>query len=49
MNTQNDNASPKGLPLRTGMRRLINPVVYRHLRAALSRLRERSTASSQSA
>jgi hypothetical protein len=32
MNTQNDNTAPKGLPPRTGMRRLINPVVYRHLR-----------------
>ena len=32
MNTQNDNTAPKGLPPRSGMRRLINPVVYRHLR-----------------
>jgi hypothetical protein len=32
MNTQNDNTAPKGLPSRSGMRRLINPVAYRHLR-----------------
>ena len=32
MNTQNDNTAPKGLPPRSGMRRLINPVAYRHLR-----------------
>jgi hypothetical protein len=32
MNTQNDNAAPKGLPPRSGMRHLINPVAYRHLR-----------------
>jgi hypothetical protein len=32
MNTQDDNTAPKGLPPRSGMRRLINPMVYRHLR-----------------
>jgi hypothetical protein len=32
MNTQNDNTAPKRLPPRSGMRRLINPVAYRHLR-----------------
>jgi hypothetical protein len=32
MNTQNDNTAPKGLPPRSGMRRLIIPVAYRHLR-----------------
>jgi hypothetical protein len=32
MNTQNDSTASKGLPPRSGMRRLINPVVYRHLR-----------------
>ena len=32
MNAQNDSTAPKGLPRRSGMRRLINPVVYRHLR-----------------
>ena len=32
MNTQNDNTAPKGPPPRSGMRRLINPVAYRHLR-----------------
>jgi hypothetical protein len=32
MNTQNDNTAPKGLPPRFGMRRLINPLAYRHLR-----------------
>jgi hypothetical protein len=32
MNTQNDNTAPNGLPARSGMRRLINPVAYRHLR-----------------
>ena len=32
MNTQNDNTSPKGLPPRSGMRRLIHPMAYRHLR-----------------
>ena len=29
---QNDNTAPKRLSPRSGMRRLINPVVYRHLR-----------------
>jgi hypothetical protein len=32
MNARNDNAGPNGLPPRTGMRRLISPVAYRHLR-----------------
>jgi len=32
MYAQNDNTAPNGLPPRSGMRRLINPVVYRHLR-----------------
>ena len=32
MNARNDNSSPKGLPPRSGMRRLISPVAYRHLR-----------------
>jgi len=32
MNTQDDNTAPKGLAARSGMRRLINPLVYRHLR-----------------
>lgn len=38
MNAPNDNAAPKGLrgwwlsPPRPGMQRLINPIVYRHLR-----------------
>jgi hypothetical protein len=32
MNTQNDNTAPKGPPLRSGMRRLILPWEYRHLR-----------------
>jgi len=32
MNTQNDNTAPKGLPPRSGMRCLINPAAYRHLR-----------------
>jgi hypothetical protein len=32
MNAQNDNTAPKGLPPRSGMRRLIHPVAYRHLR-----------------
>jgi hypothetical protein len=32
MNTHNDNTAPKGLPPRSGMRRLINPMAYRHLR-----------------
>jgi hypothetical protein len=32
MNAQNDNTAPKGLPPRSGMRRLINPMAYRHLR-----------------
>ena len=32
MNTQDDNTAPKGLPPRSGMRRLINPMAYRHLR-----------------
>ncbi len=32
MNAQNDYTAPKGLPPRTGMRRLIRPVAYRHLR-----------------
>jgi hypothetical protein len=33
MNTQNDNTAPKGLPPRSGLRRLINPMAYRHLRS----------------
>ena len=32
MNAQNGNTAPKGLPPRSGMRRLINPMAYRHLR-----------------
>jgi hypothetical protein len=32
MNTQNDNTAPKRLPPRSGMRRLIRPLAYRHLR-----------------
>jgi hypothetical protein len=32
MNTQDDNTAPKGLPPRSGMRRLIRPVAYCHLR-----------------
>ena len=32
MNTHDDNTAPKGLPPRSGMRRLIRPVAYRHLR-----------------
>ena len=32
MNTQNDNTALKGFPPRSGMRRLITPVAYRHLR-----------------
>jgi hypothetical protein len=32
MNTQDNSTAPKGLPPRTGMRRLISPVAYRHLR-----------------
>jgi hypothetical protein len=32
MNTQNDNTAPKRLPPRSGMRRLIVPFEYRHLR-----------------
>jgi hypothetical protein len=32
MNTQNDNTAPRGLPPRYGMRRLIIPFEYRHLR-----------------
>jgi hypothetical protein len=32
MYAQNDNTALKGLPPRSGMRRLINPVAYRHLR-----------------
>lgn len=32
MYAPNDNTAPKRLPPRTGMRRLINPVAYRHLR-----------------
>ena len=32
MNTHDDNTAPKGLPPRSGMRRLINPMAYRHLR-----------------
>jgi hypothetical protein len=32
MNTQNGNTAPKGLPSRSGMRRLIVPFEYRHLR-----------------
>lgn len=32
MNTQNDSTAPNGLPPRSGMRRLINPWAYRHLR-----------------
>ena len=32
MNAQNDNTAPSGLPPRSGMRRLINPLAYRHLR-----------------
>jgi hypothetical protein len=32
MYAQDDNIAPKGLRPRSGMRRLINPVVYRHLR-----------------
>jgi hypothetical protein len=32
MNARNDNSPPKGLPPRSGMRRLISPVAYRHLR-----------------
>jgi hypothetical protein len=40
MSTPNDNTAPRGFsgwwqdPPRTGMRRLINPVAYRHPRAA---------------
>jgi len=33
MNTQNDNTAPKELPPRSGLRRLINPMAYRHLRS----------------
>jgi hypothetical protein len=32
MNVQNDNTASEGVPPRSGMRRLINPVAYRHLR-----------------
>jgi hypothetical protein len=32
MNAPNDNTAPKGLPPRSGMRRLIHPWEYRHLR-----------------
>ncbi len=32
MNAQKDNTAPKGLPPRSGMRRLIIPLVHRHLR-----------------
>jgi len=32
MNTPNDHTDGKGQPPRSGMRRLINPVAYRHLR-----------------
>jgi hypothetical protein len=32
MNRQTDNVAPNGLPPRSGMRRLIRPLVYRHLR-----------------
>jgi hypothetical protein len=32
MNAQNDNTAPNGLPPRSGIRRLIRPIVYRHLR-----------------
>ena len=32
MNAHNDNTAPSGLPPRTGMRRLIIPMAYRHLR-----------------
>ena len=32
MNAQNGNTASQGLPPRSGMRRLIYPVVYRHLR-----------------
>jgi hypothetical protein len=32
MNTRNGNTTPNGLPPRSGIRRLISPMAYRHLR-----------------
>jgi hypothetical protein len=34
MNAQNNNTAPNGLPPRSGIRRLIRPMEYRHLRGA---------------